>query len=914
MVAFTLLRDSTTRQILRQSDGRMLGVAPVDPNTGKFPNGFAARFPFAVSRLLVPDALSDFPVYFSLTRPELKSAANGGSVRTGFDFQLEDASGTVLPFVVLEWNASTGYILVVAAKDLVANAGNYGYLYFDNENATVTRENRLDAWGKALVSFNPASRLDFSGNGRHMPTDFLTGAAKIGASSASFNGTDQSRSALAPWLGGSAALSFSAWIKSDVIDVDNAAVAVGVAGGNTPFFIRADAVGTENQKNCWRFGWITASSGITYETEADLVDTNWHHIFVVYRPGQLPLFVRDGVLKALPYQTVADRSDAIISQTGDTLFIGRGSVLTSRFWDGLIDSVKFWPVAKTLAYAQADYRTQNYPGEYVIFGDLEDGVSNARSPINELYKAEVVQAETKRVPTTGYLVTPGSTTLNVETATTTLGTTAKVDNTNVDYKSTGAFGADITKVGHTVGGKKVVSPIWVNVLEGTGGGPGPGPDPVPGGNLPTDDPNIFGEMNKSGLTAITYNSQQAFADAIGSFDTSKNYAKLNFKSTSSMTISRKFPAGAPFIVSADAANLGDFAGRAGLGNVVVTGAYIAFEKQHIGMVSIRGDHVAVLRSLIDQNTAFCVHNSAENGAGHYFHVAYNRMMCKGSSAQSIIELDHNRNQKQPDYGMIACNDAPEYPGGFDYPSEIAFLYSSDGFVKEQGNGHFEEPFWDGQGSANTRACWNWIHHARPYGIYIKNWIAEIDHNHHQPPKSAFHGISCRGCNNRYVNIHDNLVIGAQACNMQGWDTKFENNWLEGGTTLDLYCCSWQEITGKPICGAFGFRGKSCVVSGRINLGQQRTGSGYYVRTPLADVVLENFTKNAAGDAVTVVNDNGGTVNFGADFKPTANANFFDRTNIFKRPTSTREKKRPKELTTAIVGPSAPVNLMPRNKL
>ncbi|MBN2314106.1 MAG: LamG domain-containing protein [Sedimentisphaerales bacterium] len=152
------------------------------------------------------------------------------------------------------------------------------------------------------------------------------------------------------YLNGLDAISFGAWIKSNVVGSDSGCVIFANPAGNDQRDFRYDAAGgSGGGTNVIKFGVSTEEGSHENESASNVQTTEWQHVMVTWASGQTAKLYVNGVLNNLSYE-----ADVISgTTTGYTdVIIGRGGKDTGGSWDGLIDDVRVYEVALTAQQVQ----------------------------------------------------------------------------------------------------------------------------------------------------------------------------------------------------------------------------------------------------------------------------------------------------------------------------------------------------------------------------------------------------------------------------------------------------------------------------------------------------------------------------------------------------------------------------------
>jgi hypothetical protein len=356
-----------------------------------FPNGAGHRLPWAVSRDLQTAAITGKELYFKVTDDLLKDVAHGGLVQTGFDFEFSDVGGTVIEYVTKSYDPVTGTLMGVFKPASLAGSGaaTRGFLYFNNPGWSTSRDKPDQTFVNATSVLFLPSRIDRSGAALDFNRDLPTSDKVIVNPGALCDGDEAGTDYMTRDLTGNCGDFLVSFLAQAIPNnSDNSPISFGaVTGGGTVIFARhlfADAAGdtdtSPHHKNAWRMGFSTSEGDSFYETEDGVADTSLQHVVMRRVTGShLELYI-NGVLVPWAFtQTPGGRpQSARVNFTNQVLYIGRGAVASSRFWEGYLDCFKFFKDdAKTAAWALAEYNNLMDVAGGVIFGSPETPVTSS---------------------------------------------------------------------------------------------------------------------------------------------------------------------------------------------------------------------------------------------------------------------------------------------------------------------------------------------------------------------------------------------------------------------------------------------------------------------------------------------------------------------------------------------------------
>jgi hypothetical protein len=174
-------------------------------------------------------------------------------------------------------------------------------------------------------------------------------AGKIGAAASFDGGVGEVRGA-STYLNGLSAISFGAWIKSNVTGTDAGFIIFTNPDGTDQRDIRYDSAGSVGGgTNVIKYGVATTEESHENESASNVQTTGWQHVMVTWNSGEVAKLYINGIL-----DTPTALDDVIGGTTTGytTLIVGRGGKDTNGSWDGLVDDVRVYDVALTVADVQ----------------------------------------------------------------------------------------------------------------------------------------------------------------------------------------------------------------------------------------------------------------------------------------------------------------------------------------------------------------------------------------------------------------------------------------------------------------------------------------------------------------------------------------------------------------------------------
>jgi hypothetical protein len=265
--------------------------------------------PWAVSRDLQPAAITGKELYFRVTDSLLKDVANGGAVKTGFDFELSTFAGVKVPYVIKSYDGAAGTLMGVLNGDLAGSAAaTRGFLYFSNPAWTVSREDPDQTFPNATSVLFLPSRVDRSGAKLDFDADLPTSDKVIVNPGALVDGSQVAGNDIERALTGNCGSFLISFLCQSIPNsVDNSPLTFGSGTGTTVIYLRhcfATPNGphpTTDITNCWRVGFATGGKETDYETAQDTADQTLQHIVFRRVLGSRPELYINGVISSFSF-------------------------------------------------------------------------------------------------------------------------------------------------------------------------------------------------------------------------------------------------------------------------------------------------------------------------------------------------------------------------------------------------------------------------------------------------------------------------------------------------------------------------------------------------------------------------------------------------------------------------------------
>lgn len=327
-----------------------------------------------VSKVSGSTDLSNFPMLFNSTDPDLRTNANNGQVTNanGYDIKFTNAAGTELDHEIESYTAGTGNLIAWIRVPIVSTSENTTlYMYYGNSS----------------ISADPSVTTTWDSNYKaiwHFEDDFLDATSNNNdGAEGSAGSTDDEIGVISHGRGFSGVNNGDSWISvtnSTSIDTDITNQVTLEAWAryflpvpqDAPFIMKSPAVnqerymlGTDGGTNPAALNQrITTGSGhFRYDNGA--VDAEWHHFVLTYDADlaanpRMKLYV-DGVLN-----TSNNADGNILSDNTNPLYIGRR--LDNRRYRGVLDELRISNSARSADWIATEYNSQSDPSTFYSLG------------------------------------------------------------------------------------------------------------------------------------------------------------------------------------------------------------------------------------------------------------------------------------------------------------------------------------------------------------------------------------------------------------------------------------------------------------------------------------------------------------------------------------------------------------------
>jgi Concanavalin A-like lectin/glucanases superfamily len=382
---FTVLPNATTsvsREYIYLGD-RPLAVDS-GSGAGSSPGGYAFYRSMTINHTLVPANLANFPVLVAKTHSHLKSVSNGGWIQhldggkpADLAFFSNPDLTAPLDFEVERYDPVAGELLAwVRVSSLSSTADTVFYLAYGNAGITGAQDHSTAVWDSNFkfvghlpngTTLSAADSTSYGNSGTLMngptaATGKVDGAANLNAAAL------QHISLPANFNHGSAAMTWSAWIKATSLPNAYNAVLAGVAPGNaeyTRILVRGDG----RLALSARSDFPSIYGDLSYDGGANtIVPGTWYYVTMTaaYTGGN-PASRMTGYANGVVDGT--DGSLMFISPMTQPVKIGRDPITTPRDWDGVIDEIRISNVERSAAWVRTEYNTQASPDTFVVMGN-----------------------------------------------------------------------------------------------------------------------------------------------------------------------------------------------------------------------------------------------------------------------------------------------------------------------------------------------------------------------------------------------------------------------------------------------------------------------------------------------------------------------------------------------------------------
>ncbi len=318
------------------------------------------------------DEHEDFPVYLDLThnafvyQQDWTNSYNQGMFSpNGYDIQVSDEEGNILPIEIVGYDSAAGNIkLWVKVLKLSGSSDTKLYMKHGVEGVAVPNPSSPNVWNsdyKAVYHFEDLS--DATSN-QNDPTNYgvsiVTG--KVG-NSAYFDGNDYLRAPYSSSLDISGKkLTMSAWVRVNSNPSSDAPFAVKGPDMNQEAYMFGVDGGTDIKIN----SRVTTNTGHYRHDDGDINGNQWAYVQFVYdgdlSSGQKKVYVNGD----LEYTKSA--TGDILTGNHD-LFIGKRVYSDNRYLTGRIDELRISCASNSASWIGTEYNNQVNPNTFATITD-----------------------------------------------------------------------------------------------------------------------------------------------------------------------------------------------------------------------------------------------------------------------------------------------------------------------------------------------------------------------------------------------------------------------------------------------------------------------------------------------------------------------------------------------------------------
>ncbi|MBI4944791.1 MAG: DUF2341 domain-containing protein, partial [Bacteroidetes bacterium] len=448
---YTGLAAGNTYYNLMLSGGTITLTANLDINgTLSFGQGtgYAYYKSITIDHTKVDEALTDYPLLFSVTDSELAGTGSGGYVTNanGYDIIFKDADGNLLDFEIEHYDSATGqyiaWVKIPTVLDKNQSDNTVIYMYFANNSITSSQENVAGVWSsgyQAVWHYDDAagsgtvedSTGNYDGTVQGSATQGSTGL--IGTAVTLNNGSnDYITVSSTAAIANSSTSTLEVWVNASsqavIYGFYSETAAAPNPNGVGYLFFKYDLYGGV------MFATATDSGGVYLSSATSYPDSTWTQFVCVFDGTNLT-FYKDGSLLGT---TAGTASDSTINDINIGSFNG--------YFKGLLDEMRTSTVARSSGWISTQYNNQSNPGGFSTEGSKQASSSsvtlttagfdvNIAGDISNTYNTGIVSGTgTVIFDGTGTSTVTGTTTLpNVEIS---LNKTVDLNGSNITFGGT----------------------------------------------------------------------------------------------------------------------------------------------------------------------------------------------------------------------------------------------------------------------------------------------------------------------------------------------------------------------------------------------------------------------------------------------------------------------------------------------
>jgi RHS repeat-associated protein len=309
--------------------------------------------------------LTDFPMLFKTTDPDLRTVANGGKVgkTDGTDILFTQNNTSKLDHEIEKYNPATGELVAwVRVPSLLAAQNSPIYAYFGNATAS-DQQNKAAVWNtnyKGVWHFNN-SLSDSTTNAKNLTNGGSTNstAGKI-ADARAFNGTNQTAYTTSIPTNVTNNFTMEGWAyvnsaSNGQIIASNGYDSGGGGGGSGWSIMIANG------------RWYVLYNMVVMQDTGVAVTTNtWHHVAIVRDNGTSKFYLNGAQIG----------SNLATSPTVPTSMFavgGQANSTTPTFWrysNSQVDELRVLTIPRNGDWLTAEYNNQNNPGTFYSYGPV----------------------------------------------------------------------------------------------------------------------------------------------------------------------------------------------------------------------------------------------------------------------------------------------------------------------------------------------------------------------------------------------------------------------------------------------------------------------------------------------------------------------------------------------------------------
>lgn len=324
----------------------------------------------------VAGPLTNFPMLFSVTDPNLRDTANGGGVAssTAGDIVFTDWDNNKIDFEIESYTNTSGALLAWVEVPFMSSTSTRDiYLYYGNSAAAYQPTNAAvwDSNYKVVAHMKETSGtiiFDSTSNANNATTTGTTvNSTSLIGNSRDFDGVnDQLSFVNTASINNLTQKTISAWIKKDVL---NNSTAIATKGYATPSWNFVTLNNTGN--NRMRFRQSFSGGGGTWVNTTKIMTSAFYFVTMTFDSSSAtndPIFYIDGLPDILVTDT--NGSGSVSDESGGYMWVGVDGAKDFD-WDGLIDEFRLSDNLRSANWILTEYRNQKDPGSFYSYGAQE---------------------------------------------------------------------------------------------------------------------------------------------------------------------------------------------------------------------------------------------------------------------------------------------------------------------------------------------------------------------------------------------------------------------------------------------------------------------------------------------------------------------------------------------------------------